>query len=73
MNKRKKILAWKNQKNINLSPQKILDVNKRGNYKIYISLDNDQVWRSVESVYDRIPVRKGQTVTISKPMLVVTS
>ena len=45
---------------------KILDVNKRGNYKIYISLDNDQVWRSVESVYDRAPVRKGQTVTISE-------
>ena len=45
---------------------KILDVNKRGNYKIYITLDNDQVWRSVESIYDRVPVRKGQTVTISE-------
>jgi len=45
---------------------KILDVNKRGNYKIYITLDNDQVWRSVESIYDRVSVRKGQTVTISE-------
>ena len=45
---------------------KILDVNKRGNYKIYITLDNDQVWRSVESIYDRVPVRRGQTVTISE-------
>ena len=45
---------------------KIVDVNKRGNYKIYITLDNDQVWRSVESIYDRVPVRKGQTDTISE-------
>ena len=45
---------------------KILDVNKRGNYKIYITLDNDQVWRSVESIYDRVSLRKGQIVTISE-------
>ena len=45
---------------------KIVDVNKRGNYKIYITLDNDQVWRSVESIYDRVPLRKGQTVAISE-------
>ena len=45
---------------------KILNVNKRGNYKIYITLDNDQVWRSVKDIYDRIPVSNGQTVTISK-------
>ena len=44
---------------------KILDVNKRGNYKIYISLDNDQV---CSFIYDRAPVRKGQTVTISKSL-----
>ena len=45
---------------------KILNVNKRGNYKIYITLDNDQVWRSVKDIYDRIPVSNGQTVTISE-------
>ncbi len=45
---------------------KILNVNKRGNYKIYITLDNDQVWRSVKDIYDRAPVSNGQTVTISE-------
>ena len=45
---------------------KILNVNKRGNYKIYITLDNGQVWRSVKDIYDRDPVSKGQTVTISE-------
>ena len=45
---------------------KILNVNKRGNYKIYITLDNDQVWRSVKDIYDQIPVSNGQTVTISE-------
>ena len=45
---------------------KILNVNKRGNYKIYITLDNGQVWRSVKDVYDRTPVSKGQKVTISE-------
>jgi hypothetical protein len=45
---------------------KILNINKRGNYKIYITLDNDQVWRSVKDIYDRIPVSNGQTVTISE-------
>ena len=44
---------------------KILNVNKRGNYKIYITLDNDQVWRSVKDIYDRIPVSSGQKVTIT--------
>ena len=44
---------------------KILNVNKRGNYKIYIALDNDQVWRSVKDIYDRIPVSSGQKVTIT--------
>ena len=39
---------------------KILNVNKRGNYKIYITLDNDQVWRSVKDIYDRLPVSKGK-------------
>ena len=45
---------------------KILNVNKRGNYKIYITLDNDQVWRSVKDIYDRAPVSKGQKVSISE-------
>ena len=45
---------------------KILNVNKRGNYKIYIALDNDQVWRSVKDIYDRIPVSSGQKVTITE-------
>ena len=43
---------------------KILNVNKRGNYKIYITLDNGQVWRSVKDIYDRAPVSKGQKVSI---------
>ena len=45
---------------------KIINVNKRGNYKIYITLENDQIWRSVKDIYDRTPVSKGQTVTISE-------
>ena len=45
---------------------KIVNVNKRGNYKIYITLENDQIWRSVKDIYDRTPVSKGQTVTISE-------
>ena len=45
---------------------KIVNVNKRGNYKIYITLKNDQIWRSVKDIYVRTPVSKGQTVTISE-------
>ena len=45
---------------------KIVNVKKRGNYKIYITLDNDQIWRSVKDIYDRTPVNKGQTVSISE-------
>ena len=30
---------------------KIVNVNKRGNYKIYITLENDQIWRSVKDIY----------------------
>ena len=45
---------------------KIINVNKSGNYKIYITLDNKQTWRSVKDIYDRIPVNEGQTVSISK-------
>ena len=45
---------------------KILNVNKRGNYKIYITLDNGQVWRSVKDIYDRVPVSREQKVTISE-------
>ena len=45
---------------------KILKVNKRGSYKIYINLDNNQIWRSVKDIYDRTPVNNGQTVSISE-------
>ena len=45
---------------------KIVNVSKRGNYKIYINLDNNQTWRSVKDFYDRVPVSKGQTVSISE-------
>ena len=45
---------------------KIVNVNKRWNYKIYITLENDQIWRSVKDIYDRTPVSNGQTVTISE-------
>ena len=45
---------------------KIVNVKKRGNYKIYITLDNDQIWRSVKDIYDRTPVNKEQTVSISE-------
>ena len=44
----------------------IVNVKKVGNYKIDITLDNGQVWRSVESIYKRLPVKKSQKVTISK-------
>ena len=44
----------------------IVSVKKTGNYKIDITLDNGQVWRSVESVYNRLPVKKSQKVIISK-------
>jgi hypothetical protein len=45
---------------------KIISVNKKGNYKIYITLDNKQVWRSVKDYYDHTPLQKGQIVFISK-------
>ena len=45
---------------------KITNVTKSNNYKIYIALDNKQTWRSVKDIYDRIPVKEGQTVSISK-------
>ena len=45
---------------------KITNVTKSSNYKIYIVLDNKQTWRSVKDIYDRIPVKEGQTVSISK-------
>ena len=48
---------------------KIVKVNKRGNYKIYVILDNNQTWRSVKDIYDRIPVKNGQTVSISEGFL----
>ena len=44
----------------------IVNVKKVGNYKIDITLDNGQVWRSVESIYKRLPVKESQKVTISK-------
>ena len=44
----------------------IVNVKKVGYYKIDITLDNGQVWRSVESIYKRLPVKKSQKVTISK-------
>ena len=44
----------------------IVNVKKVGNYKIDITLDNGQVWRSVESIYKKLPVKKSQKVTISK-------
>jgi len=63
---KKKDFGMEKPKEYSAITAKIMDVNKRGNYKIYITLDNDQVWRSVESIYDRVPVRKGQIVTISE-------
>ena len=48
---------------------KALSVKKTGNYKIDITLDNGQVWRSVESVYNRLPVKKSQKVIISKALV----
>ena len=57
------------QKNDFSITAKIVKVNKRGNYKIYIILDNNQTWRSVKDIYDRIPVNNGQTVSISEGLL----
>ena len=57
------------QKNDFSITAKIVKVNKRGNYKIYIILDNNQTWRSVKDIYDRIPVNNGQTVSISEGFL----
>ena len=45
---------------------KIVNVSKPGDYKIYINLENNQTWRSVKDFYDRAPVSKGQTVSISE-------
>ena len=47
----------------------IVSVKKTGNYKIDITLDNGQVWRSLDSVYKRLPVKKSQKVTISKAVI----
>ena len=63
----------KDYKNYGLAKQKddffikakVVNVNKRANYKIYVTLDNNQIWRSVKDTYDRIPIRKGQTVILS--------
>ena len=48
---------------------KIVNVNKRANYKIYVTLDNNQIWRSVKDIYDQTPIRKGQTVILSDGFL----
>ena len=47
----------------------IISVKKRGSFKIYISLKNGQTWRSVKDIYDRIPVKQGETITISDGFL----
>ena len=48
---------------------KIISVKKRGSFKIYIVLENGQTWRSVKDIYDRIPVKQGETITISEGFL----
>ena len=48
---------------------KIISVKKRGGFKIYIALENGQTWRSVKDIYDRIPVKQGETITISDGFL----
>jgi hypothetical protein len=49
-----------------LITSEIISASKRGGYKIYIVLKNGQTWRTVQDIYDRIPVSKGQTVSISE-------
>ena len=48
---------------------KIISVKKRGSFKIYIALENGQTWRSVKDIYDRIPVKQGETIIISDGFL----
>ena len=48
---------------------KIISVKKRGSFKIYIVLENGQTWRSVKDIYDRNPVKQGETITISEGFL----
>ena len=48
---------------------KIISVKKRGSFKIYIVLENGQTWRSVKDIYDRIPVKQGETIIISDGFL----
>ena len=48
---------------------KIISVKKRGSFKIYIVLENGQTWRSIKDIYDRIPVKQGETITISEGFL----
>tara|TARA_B100000287_G_scaffold125684_1_gene117841 strand:- start:1105 stop:1626 length:522 start_codon:yes stop_codon:yes gene_type:complete len=70
----KKKLDTSNENNYGLEKQeddlsitaKITNVTKTSNYKIYIDLDNKQTWRSVKDIYDRIQIKEGQTVSISK-------
>ena len=48
---------------------KIISAKKRGSFKIYIVLENGQTWRSIKDIYDRIPVKQGETITISEGFL----
>ena len=48
---------------------KIISVKKRGSFRIYIVLENGQTWRSVKDIYDRNPVKQGETITISEGFL----
>jgi hypothetical protein len=48
---------------------KIISVKKQGSFKIYIVLENGQTWRSVKDIYDRNPVKQGETITISEGFL----
>ena len=52
-----------------LITSEIRSVNKRGGYKVYIVLKNGQTWKTVKDIYDRIPVKQGQTITISDGFL----
>jgi hypothetical protein len=48
---------------------KIISVKKQGSFKIYIVLENGQTWRSVKDIYDRNPVKQGETIKISEGFL----
>ena len=47
---------------------KIIKIKKLNSYKLNITLENGQIWRTVESIY-KVKVRQNQEITITKDLI----